>query len=88
MLNPLFSEKGGLEISKNYSDRTVTAIPAQVYYRLLLLFIQPEVEKILGKNKNFFRRNRPTISHILTIRRIIEGARAKKSWGYTFCSFL
>ena len=36
------------------------------------------MEKILKKNQNGFRRNRPTTSQILTIRRIIEGVHAKK----------
>ena len=36
-----------------------------------------KIKKILGKNKNGFRRNRCATLHILTIRRIFEGVRAK-----------
>ena len=39
--------------------------------------IEPKIKKILRKNQNNFRRNRSTTSQILTIRRILEGVRAK-----------
>ena len=39
--------------------------------------IEPKIDNILGKNQNGFRRNRSTTSQILTIRRILEGVRAK-----------
>ena len=39
--------------------------------------IEPKIENILRKNQNGFRRNRSTTSQILTIRRILEGIRAK-----------
>ena len=35
--------------------------------------IEPKIDNILRKNQNGFRRNRSTISQILTIRRILEG---------------
>ena len=39
--------------------------------------IEPKIDYILRKNQNGFRRNRSTTSQILTIRRILEGVRAK-----------
>ena len=39
--------------------------------------IKLEIEKIIWKNQNGFRRNRFKISQILSIRRIIKGVRAK-----------
>ena len=39
--------------------------------------IEPKNDNILRKNQNGFRRNRSTTSQILTIRRILEGVRAK-----------
>ena len=51
---------------------------AKIYNALLLNRIEPEIEKILRKNQNCFRRNRSSTSQILTIRRILEGVRAKK----------
>ena len=38
---------------------------------------KPKIHSILRKNQNGFRRNRSTTSQILTIRRILEGERAK-----------
>ena len=43
--------------------------------KLLFNCIQPEVKKVLRKNG--FRKNRSTVAQILTVRRIIEGVRAK-----------
>ena len=39
--------------------------------------IEPKIENILSKNQNGFQRNRSMMSQILTIRRILEGERAK-----------
>ena len=48
------------------------------YYNALLRNrIEPKIDNILRKNQNGFRRNRSTTSQILTIRRILEGVRAK-----------
>ena len=44
---------------------------------LLRNHIGPKIDNILRKNQNDFRRNRSTTSQILTIRRILEGERAK-----------
>ena len=60
---------------------------AKIYNALLLNCIKPEIEKILRKNQNGFRRNRSTISQILTIRRILEGVRAKDLEAKLFVDF-
>ena len=39
--------------------------------------IEPKIDNILRKNQNGFRRNTSRTSQILTIRRILEGVRAK-----------
>ena len=39
--------------------------------------MEPKIDNILRNNQNDFRKNRSTTSHILTIRRILEGVRAK-----------
>ena len=62
---------------KNYRGITLTSIAAKIYNSLLFNRIQPEVEKILRRNQNGFRKNRSTVSQILTVRRIIEGVKAK-----------
>ena len=44
---------------------------------MLLNRIQPKIEKVLRKNQNGFRKNRSTCGQILTVRRVLEGVRAK-----------
>ena len=72
-----FPKKGDLELAKNYRGITLISIAAKIYKALLRNRIEPKIEKILRKNQNGFRRNRSIISQILTIRRILEGVRAK-----------
>ena len=50
----LFFMKGDLGIIKNYRTITSTLIAANVYNTWLLIHIQSEVYKILGKNQNGF----------------------------------
>ena len=49
----------------------------KVYNVLLLVRIKLKIEKILMKNQNGFRRNRPKTSQNLCIHRIIDGVCAK-----------
>ena len=73
----LFPKKGGLGLAKNYRCKTLTSISAKIYNTLLRNRIEPKIDNMLRKNQNGFRRNRSTTSQILTIRRILEGVRAK-----------
>ena len=52
---------------------SLTSIAAKIYNAQL----RNRIDNILRKNQNGFRRNRSTTSQILTIRRILEGVRAK-----------
>ena len=72
-----FPKKGDLGLAKNYRGITLTSIAAKIYNALLRNRIVPQIDKIMKKNQNGFRRNRSTTSQILTIRRILEGVRAK-----------
>ena len=72
-----FPKKGDLGLAKNYRGITLTSIAAKIYNALLRNRIEPKINNILRKNQNGFRRNRSTTSQILTIRRILEGVRAK-----------
>ncbi len=63
--------------NKNYRGITLTSIAAKIYNALLRNRIEPKIDNILRKNQNGFRRNRSTTSQILTIRKILEGVRAK-----------
>ena len=69
-----FPKKGDLRLAKNYR-----AIAAKIYNALQRNRIEPKIDNILRKNQNGFRINRSTTSQILTIPRILEGVRAKKS---------
>ena len=72
-----FPKKGDLGLAKNYWGITLISIAAKIYNALLRNCIEPKIDNILWKNQNGFRRNRSTTSQILTIRRILEGVRAK-----------
>ena len=72
-----FPKKGDLGLAKNYRSITLTSIAAKIYNALTLASIEPKTDNILRKNQNGFRRNRSTTLQILTIRRILEGVRAK-----------
>ena len=72
-----FPKKGDLGLAKNYRGITLTSIPAKIYNALLRNRIEPKIDNILRKNQNGFQRNRSTTSQILTIRRILDGVRAK-----------
>ena len=71
-----FPKKGDLSLATNYRGITLTPIAAKTYNSMLLNRIQPEVEKVLRRNQNGFRKNRSTVGQILTVRRIIEGVKA------------
>ena len=71
-----FPKKGDLGLA-NYRGITLTSIAAKIYNALQRKRIEPKIENIFRKNQNGFRRNRSTMSQILTIRRILEGERAK-----------
>ena len=72
-----FPKKGDLRLAKNYRGITLTSIAAKICNALSRNRIEPKIDNILRKNQNGFRRNRSTTSQILTIRRILEGVRAK-----------
>jgi len=72
-----FPKKGDLSIPSNYRGITLTSIAAKIYNKLLLNRIQPEIEKVLRKNQNGFRKARSTTGQILTIRRLIEGIKSR-----------
>ena len=72
-----FPKKGDLGLAKKYRGITLTSIPSKIYNALRRNRIEPKIDNILWKNRNGFQRNRSTTPQILTIRRILEGIRAK-----------
>ena len=65
--------KGAACFSFIFPSKTARDSVHTVFSHVLLC----EIDNILRKNQNGFRRNRSTTSQILTIRRILEGVRAK-----------
>ena len=76
-----FPKKGDLGLAKNYRSITLTFTAVKIDNALLRNHIELNIENILRKNQNGFRRNRSTKAQILTIRRILEGVSAKKPIG-------
>ena len=76
---PLFPKNGDLRLAKNYRGITLTSIAAKIYNALLRNRIEPKIDNILRKNQNGFRINLSTTSQILTINRILEDLRTKKT---------
>ena len=74
-----FPKKRDLGKTSNYRGVTLTFIGAKIYNVLLLNRIQPEMEKILRRNKNGFRKGSSTIGQILAARRIIEGVKTTQT---------
>ena len=72
-----FPKKSDLRLAKNYWGITLTSIAAKIYNALLRNCIESKTENTLRRNQNGFQRNRFMTSQILTIRRILEGVRAK-----------
>ena len=72
-----FPKKGDLWLAKNYRGIALTSIAAKINHALLRNGIVPQIDRILRKNQNGFRKNRSTTSQILIIRRILDGVRAK-----------
>ena len=71
------TKKGALTNPNNYRGIALSSIVAKTLNRMILNRIRPEVEKILRINQNGFRPGRSTTSHILTLRRVIEGVKAR-----------
>ncbi|XP_029646713.1 uncharacterized protein LOC115220686 [Octopus sinensis] len=61
----------------NYRGITLTPIVVKIYNAFLLNRIQPQIERVLKKNQNGLRKTRSTSGQILTVRRMLEGVRAK-----------
>ena len=72
-----FPKKNDLGLAKNYRGITIASIAAKIYNSLQRNHKTPKIENILRNNQNGFQRNRSTASQIFTIRRILEGVRAK-----------
>ena len=71
----LIPKAGDLSKGGNYCRIALGSIVLNTYNRMILNRIRPEIDCKLRIKKNGFRKGRTTISHILALRRIIEGAK-------------
>ena len=70
-------KKGDLTKTDNYRGISLTSIVSKTLNKMLLNRMKPSLEEVLRDNQNGFRPGRSTTSHILALRRIMEGAKAK-----------
>ena len=68
-------KEGDLSKGGNYCGIALGSIVLKTYNRETLSRIRPEIDCKLRINQNGFRKGRTTISQILALRRIIEGAK-------------
>ena len=71
-------KKGDLTRPGNYRGIALTSIVAKTMNRMILHRIRPHIESVLLDSQNGFREGRSTVSHILALRRVFEGATAKQ----------
>ena len=70
-------KSGNLSQYNNYRGITLSQIAAKITNRMILNRIQPVLDPHLRPNQNGFRPGRSTTSHILALRRIIEGIKER-----------
>ena len=70
-------KSGDLSNTNNYRGISLICIIAKMYNRLILNRIRSVIDLKLRINQNGFRPKRTTVAQILTLRRIIEGVKAK-----------
>ena len=68
---------GDLTKTDNYRGIALTSVVCKTLNRMILNRMKPSIENRLRDNQNGFRPGRSTTSHILALRRILEGAKAK-----------
>ena len=70
-------KKGDLTKTDSYRGIALTSIVSKTMHRMILNRMKPSLERVLRRHQNGFRPGRSTASHILSLRRILEGATAK-----------
>ena len=76
IINPV-PKKGDPSEPQNYRGIALIPTAAKIYNRVLLNRIRPHLEPLLRTNKNWFQPGRSTFAQILTLRRFVEGIKAK-----------
>ena len=68
-------KSGDLGNTTNYRGIALSSVVAKLVNSMLLNRIQPKLDPLLRPNQNGFRPRRSTTTHILALRRIIEGVK-------------
>ena len=78
MLNIIpIPKTGDLRSTSNYRGISLSSVVAKAYNKMILNRIKSGIDHHLRINQNCFRNDRSTTSHILAIRRLMEGAKKK-----------
>ena len=73
----LFFPKTGDRINaKNYRGIGLSSLVAKLINKMIINRLQPKIDKHLRRNQNGFRPGRSTTTHILALRKLIEGVRS------------
>ena len=70
-------KKGNLSDCGNYRGISMCSVITKLMNKMILNRIRTELDPLLRKSQNGFRPGRSTTAHILSLRRIIEGVKAK-----------
>ena len=70
-------KSGDLTDTQNYRGISLISTVAKLINKMILNRIQPKIDKHLRPNQNGFRPGRRTTSHILALRRLIEGVKSR-----------
>ena len=71
-------KKGDLSRTSNYRGISLTSVALKTLNKIILNRLLPHIEPILRDNQNGFRPGRSTTSHILALRRLLEGVTERK----------
>ena len=70
-------KSGDLTDTQNYRGISLISTVAKLINKMVLNRIQPKMDRHLRPNQNGFRPGRRTTSHILALRRLIEGVKSR-----------
>ena len=70
-------KSGDLSLTANNRGISLSSMVAKLVNKMILNRLQPKIDKHLRPNQNGFRSGRSTTSHILALRRLIEGVKTR-----------
>ena len=79
-------KSGDLSLTANYRRISLSPMVAKLVNKMILNRLQQKIDKHLRPNQNGFRPGLSTTSHILALRRLIEGVRTRKKSNHIICT--